>query len=132
MCLVDDDRLVGVEVGIGLRLGEQDAVGHELDPAFRRRPVLEADLDADASPDLRFQLLRQPRRDRARRQPAWLGVADQATGPQPKIETDFRQLRRLARAGFAADDDDLMVLDQLGDIGTPLIDRQIDLEFRFR
>jgi hypothetical protein len=33
--LVDDDRLVGVQVGVGLRLGEQDAVGHQLDPAFR-------------------------------------------------------------------------------------------------
>ena len=35
--LVDDDRLVGVQPGVGLRLGEQDAVGHQLDPTVRGR-----------------------------------------------------------------------------------------------
>jgi hypothetical protein len=51
---------------------------------------------------------------------------------QAEIEADFRQLRRLARAGFATDDDHLMLLNQVGNIGPSLVDRQIALEFRLR
>ena len=130
--LVDDDRLVGVQVRVGLRLGEQDAVGHQLDPAFRRALVVEANLDADASPDLRLQFLRQPCRHRAGGQPARLGMADQAARPDAEIEADLRQLRGLARTGFAADDDHLIFRDQLGDVGPALIHRQVGLEFRLR
>jgi hypothetical protein len=72
------------------------------------RLVLEANFDADAGPDLRLQLLRQPRRHRARRQPPRLGVADQPARAAPEFDTDFRQLRRLARAGFAADNHHLI------------------------
>ena len=35
MRLVDDDRVVGVEVAVVLRLGQQDAVGHEFDVGLR-------------------------------------------------------------------------------------------------
>jgi hypothetical protein len=35
--LVDDDRVVGAERAIGDGLGEQDAVGHQLDRAALRR-----------------------------------------------------------------------------------------------
>ena len=132
MRLVDDDRLVGVQVGVGLRFGEQDAVGHQLDPAVRGRLVVEADFHADPGADLRLQLLRQPRRHRARRQPARLGVADQAARADAEVEADLRQLRRLARAGLAADDHHLVLRDQLGDVGAPLVDRQVRLEIRFR
>ena len=130
--LVDDDRVVGVQIGVGLRLGEQDAVGHQLDPAVRGRPVVEADFHADPGADLRLQFLRQPRRHRARRQPARLRVADQPARTAPEFEADLRQLRRLARAGFAADDDHLILGDQLGNVGPPLVDRQVGLEFRLR
>jgi hypothetical protein len=37
----------GAQQRIALRLGEQDAVGHQLDAGPRRQPVLEADLVAD-------------------------------------------------------------------------------------
>ena len=129
--LVDDDRVVGREIRIGLRLGEQDAVGHELDPAVGGRLVLEADFHPDAGADLRLQFLRQARRDRARREPAWLRVADQSGAAAAEFETDFRQLRRLAGAGFAANDDHLVLGDQRRDFRAPLIDRQIGLEFGF-
>ena len=42
--LVDDDRVVGLEQRVGLRLGQQNAVGHELDRGVARKPVLEAHL----------------------------------------------------------------------------------------
>ena len=130
--LVDDDRLVGVQVGVALRLGQQDAVGHQLDPALRRRFVVEADFHADAGADLGLQLLRQPRRHRTRGQPTRLRVADQATRADAKVEADLRQLRGLARAGLAADDDDLVLADQLGDFVAPLIDWQVGLKLRLR
>ena len=130
--LVDDDRLVGVQIRIGLRLGEQDAIGHQLDPAFRRRFIVETDLDADAGADLRLQFLRQPRRHRTGGQPARLGMTDQAARADAEIEADFRQLRRLARSGLAAHDDYLVVGDQFGNLAPPFVDRQIGLEFGFR
>ena len=96
------------------------------------RLVVEADFHADPGADLRLQLLRQPRRHRTRGQPARLGVADQAARAEPEVEADLRQLRRLARAGLAADDHHLVLRDQLGDVGAPLVDRQIRLEIRLR
>ena len=45
--LVDDDRVVRIEKAVALRLGEQDAVGHELDQPFRATAILEAQLVAD-------------------------------------------------------------------------------------
>ena len=118
--------------GIALRLGEQDAVGHQLDVRRRRGAVVEADLVADDAAELARQLLRDTRRRRARGDPARLRVADQAGGAAPEFEADFRDLRRLARAGLAADDHHLMRGDQRGDLGTPLIDRQFRRELRLR
>ena len=45
--LVDDDRAVAAQLRIGSGLGEEDAVGHELDPGLRGRLVMETDLVAD-------------------------------------------------------------------------------------
>ena len=59
-------------------------------------------------------------------------MADQATGADAEIKADLRQLRGLARTGFATDDDDLMLEDQLGNVGPPFINRQIALELRLR
>jgi hypothetical protein len=84
------------------------------------------------SADLGLQFLRQPRRHRTRRQPARLRMADQAARANAQVEADLGQLRRLARAGFAADDHHLVLCDQLADVGAPLVDRQVGLEFRFR
>ena len=60
----------------------------------------------------------------ARGDAARLGVADQAVEAAAEFEADLRQLRRLARAGLAADDDDLMLLDGCRDLGAARIDRQ--------
>jgi hypothetical protein len=48
--LVDDQRVVLAEPRIALRLGEQNAVGHQLDVGLRRSAVGEADLVADHRP----------------------------------------------------------------------------------
>ena len=36
MRLVDDERVIGLEQRVGLRFGQQDAVGHQLDAGPRR------------------------------------------------------------------------------------------------
>ena len=61
MGFVDQDRVVLAQERIGLRLGEQDTVGHQLDVTRRRDLVGEADLEADMAPELRLQLLRDAR-----------------------------------------------------------------------
>ena len=112
--LVDDQSVVLAEPRIALRLGKQDAVGHQLDVGLRRRPVGEADLVADVAAEFAFQFLRDARSRRARGDAARLRVADQASRPAPQFEADLRQLRRLARAGFAADDHHLVLPNQFG------------------
>ena len=51
---------------VALRLGEQDAVGHQLDVAVAGRAVGEADLVADQAAELGLQFLRDARRWRGR------------------------------------------------------------------
>ena len=128
--LIDDQRVVLGEPRIALGLGEQDAVGHQLDVRLRRGAVGKADLVADKLAELAFQFLRDTCRRRARGDATRLGVADQAGGTAPKFETDFGKLRRLARTGFAADDHHLMLADQFANLGAPFVDRQLRREFR--
>ena len=54
--LVDDDRVVAAQLAVALQLGQQDAVGHHLDPGVRRGPVGEADLVADLVAQRRLRL----------------------------------------------------------------------------
>jgi hypothetical protein len=54
--LVEDERVVGPEQRVALDLGQEDAVGHELDVGGRRRPVGEADLALDLAAELHAEL----------------------------------------------------------------------------
>ena len=128
--LVDDDRVVAAQVAIALQLGEQDAVGHQLDPAALRRPVGEPHLVADQVAELGAQLLGDPLGHRPGRDPARLGVADHlapefSRAPATQLEADLRQLGGLAGAGLARQHDDLVVADRGGDVLAPLADRQL-------
>ena len=62
-------------------LGEQDAVGHQLDPAGLARAVGEADLVADDVAELGAELLGDPLGHRPGGDAARLGVADQLAAP---------------------------------------------------
>ncbi len=118
-------RVVGGEPAVALRLREQDAVGHQLHVRLGPRVVGEAHLVADQRADLGAQLLRDPRRDGARGDPARLRVADHAALAAPHGEADLGDLRGLARARLAADDDDLVVADGRGDLVGALRDGQL-------
>ncbi|TXT37276.1 MAG: Uncharacterized protein FD135_3722 [Comamonadaceae bacterium] len=47
MRLVDDDGVVGFEQRVGLRFGQQNAVGHQLDRSVFAQAILKAHLEAD-------------------------------------------------------------------------------------
>ena len=123
--LVDDDRVVAAQLTVALHLGEQDAVGHHLDEGVPAALVGEAHLVADSGPELDGELLRQPLGDRPRRDAPRLRVADDPVEPAAELEADLRDLGRLAGAGLAGDDDDLVVADGGRDVVAPLDDGQV-------
>ncbi len=106
--LVDDQRVVGAQPRIALRLGQQNAVGHELDQAVLAHLLGEAHLEADHLANARAQLLGHAPRHRARRQPARLGAADQARRATAGRQAQLGQLGGLARAGLTGDDHHLV------------------------
>ena len=125
MRLVDDEGVVGPEVRIALGLGQEDAVGHQLDVGVAADLLVEADLVADRRSELGAQLLRDacggsPRGDAAR-----LCVADQPGDAAPELKAYLGQLGGLAGAGFAADDNHLVGTDGRGDVGAPGRNRQV-------
>ena len=126
--LVDDQRVVGAQQRVGLRLGQQDAVGHQLDRRARLQPVLEAHLVAHHLAQRRLQLLRDALGHGAGGDAPRLGVADQAlaarTEAAAQLQGNLRQLRGLARARLAADDDHLVRAQRLRDLVAPLRHRQ--------
>ena len=99
------------EIAVGLRLGQQDAVGHQFDVGVPPRLIRKADLVADGLAERLVQFLGDPLADCPGRQPAGLGMADEPVRASPDVETDLRQLGGLARAGLAGDDDHLVFAD---------------------
>ena len=111
MRLVDDQRVVISQQRVAVDFRQQDAIGHQLDAGIGRHLVIKAHLVADRSAQLGFQFKCDARSHRPRRHTARLGMADAAMNNTPQRQTNFRQLRGLARAGFAADDDHLILAD---------------------
>ncbi len=129
--LVDDDRVVAAQLPVALQLGEQDAVGHHLDPGVRRGPVGEAHLVAHLISQRDLQLGGEPLGDGPGRDPAGLGVPDHAAPPTraaAELEADLGQLGGLPRAGLARHHHDLVVADGRRDVVTSLTDRQLGRE----
>ena len=112
MRLIDDDRVVGRQPAVGLDLGQQNAVGHEFDRSALAHVLVETHLKADRSAERRLQFLGNAARDRARSDPSRLSATDQPGRTTASGETQLRQLRGLARTGFARDHHDLMVANQ--------------------
>ncbi len=121
---VQDDRVVLIQKPVVGRLGQQDAVGHQLDVGFRPRAVGEADLEADVLPEGRPQFLGQPGGDGAGGEPSRLRVPDQAVHAAPHLQADLGQLGRFARPGLAAHDDHRVLRDGRGDLLTAGMDGQ--------
>ncbi len=116
MGLVQDQGVVAAELRIGLGFGEQDAVGHDLDPGLRADVVGEAHLPTNQAAQAGFRFLGDAGRHTLRGDTARLGHADAALEASSGGKGDLRQLRGLAGTGFTADDDDLMPVEGGGDV----------------
>jgi hypothetical protein len=114
--------VVAGQQAVALELGQQDPVGHDLDPGALAHAVGEAHRVAHQPADGAAQLLGHPLGDGAGGQPAGLGVADEAGLAPARLEADLGELRALARARLAGQDDDLVVADGGGDVVPPLDD----------
>src|SRR5260221_4360651 len=128
--LVDDDRVVGAQLAVRMRLGEEDSVGHHLHDGVGAGRVLEADLVADEALGRAGELLREAVGEASRRDAPRLRAADEACGAAPEREADLRDLRGLARARLAAHDGDRMVANERRDPVALLRDRQIFRKLR--
>ncbi len=115
MRLVDNDGVVLGQIAVAADLGQQDAVGHELDAGVVTDAVGEAHLVAHHRAQFGFQLLRDAGGHRTCGNPSRLGAPDHAGHAATGGQAQLGQLGGLARAGFAGDHHDLVVADQGGD-----------------
>ncbi len=108
MRLVEDEGVVAQQAAVALDLGEQDAVGHQLDQRAVAGLVGEPHGVADGLAERGAQFVGDALGDGAGGQPPRLGVADGAADTAAEFEADLRQLGGLARTGLAGDDDHLV------------------------
>ena len=125
MRLVDDHRVVAAQQRVAVDLGQQQAVGHQPHERVLRAAVAEAHREADRAAERHLQLVGDPLGDRARGQPPRLGVGDRAAHAAPQLQAQLRDLRRLARAGLARHDHDLVVADRRQQVLAAGADRQL-------
>ena len=106
--LVEDQGVVAQQAAVALDLGEQDAVGHQLDQRAVAGLVGEPHGVADGVAERGAQFVGDALRDGAGGEPARLGVPDGAADAAAELQADLRQLGGLARPGLAGDDDHLV------------------------
>ena len=124
VCLVQHQRVVRRQGAITLGLGQQDAVGHELDQRTLAHLLVEAHLETDQRADLGVQLLSHAPRHRARGQAPWLRATDHAGHAASCGQAQLGQLRGLARTGLAGQDQHLVRADGGDDVRGVARDRQ--------
>ena len=125
--LVDDDGVVAPQLAVVVDLLQEQTVGHELDLRLCRALVVEPHGVADLGTERDVALLGDPLGDRPGRDAPRLRVRDLLA---PQAQRDLGQLGRLAGAGLAGHDHDLVVADRLGDLVATGRDRQrvVELE----
>ena len=122
--LVDDQRVVRAQTAVAADVVQQDAVRHDLHERRRARLVREPHLEADGFADAHVELGRKPARNGLRGDAPRLRVPDHAFDAAAGFEAELRQLRRLAAARVAADDDDAVRLDRFQQLLARCADRQ--------
>ena len=125
MRLVDDDAVVGAQERVGARLGEQHAIGHELDARILRDVAGEAVLVADESAHGRLELARDALGHRDGGEAARLGAGDAASlRGEAELEGHLRELGGFAASGVTAHDDDGMCAERREDFPAVRADGQ--------
>ena len=131
MSLIDNKRVVLAQVPVPLHFGEEDSVRHQLDAAIGTDPVCEANLEAHAVTDVLLELRGNTLRHSSRRQPPRLGMTNPASAAATQFKADFWQLRGLAGARFAGDDDHLVCGYGARNFLAPLRHRQVGRVLNF-
>ena len=129
MRFIDDDGVVIFQQRVGLRLGQQDTVRHQLDGRALGQRIGKADLETHGLAQRRAQFLRDALGRRRGGDAARLRVADQTLLSASQFQANLRQLGRLAGTRLARDDDHLVFSERLGDFRAPARDGQV---FRIR
>ena len=124
MRLVYNQRVVFPQAMIAVGFSKQDAVGHDLHERRVVGAIIEANLVADRVCARLLQLMRKPGRQTARGDAAWLRAADHAVNAAAEFEANFWKLSGFTGAGFAAEDNDLIFLNQRGNFFASLGNRQ--------
>ena len=125
MRFIDDDGVVIFQQRIGLRLGQQDTVRHQLDGCATAQGIGKTHLETHRFAQWRAQFLRDALGRRRGGDAPWLRMADHALLAPSQFQANLRQLRRLAGPRLARDDDDLVFHQGLGDFGAPARDGQV-------
>ena len=125
VCLVNDERVVLSKIFVRLRLGKQDAIGHQFDKGIVGDFSIESNFVTDGMSERRIKFFGNSSGNGSGGNSSRLGVPDGAVDSTPDFETDFRQLRGLPGTGFSTHDDDLIVSDQIGNLAPPLDDGQV-------
>ena len=94
--LIDDDRIVAAQEGVGLELGQEQPVGHQHQPGRGGHAVGETHAIPHGGPKGLRQLFRDARRERPRRDAPRLGVADETRHAPPELQANLRKLRALS------------------------------------
>ena len=125
MGLVEDEGVIAQQPPVALNLGEQDAVGHQLDQRAIADLIGEPHGVTDGLAQRSTQFVGDALADRAGSQPAWLGMPDCAANASADIEADLRQLGRLTRPRLTGHHDNLVRSYGGGDLITLFTDRKV-------
>src|SRR5260370_10643890 len=109
MRFVDDQRVVAEQLPVPLHLGQQDAVGHDLDQGVVAGGIGEPHLVPDGSAELGLEFRGYPVRYGARGDPARLSMPDLSGNAAAELQADLRQLWGLAPASLPRNDHDLLL-----------------------
>ena len=77
MCLIDDERVISFELWVALRLGQQDAICHQLNGSGVAGLISKAHLVTHILTNGRSKLLGDPLGSSGGSNPSWLGMANE-------------------------------------------------------
>ena len=124
MCLIYDDRIVGLQQRILLRFHQQNAVGHNLENGLWRGLIIKTDLVTDGATDLLTQLFGKSPCNRGGRDPSRLRTSDPSGQTPSGLETHLWNLRRFSGPGLPGHDHDGMSAHGRNDLVSLIQNRQ--------
>ena len=132
MCLINNDRVVGIQIPVMGGLSQQDAIGHELDQAVLAEFFTEANLITHYITQWGLELFRDAICHGLGSNSPGLGATDQTTHTATGLQAHFWNLGGFSGTGFTCDDQHLVLLDRSYDFFTMVGNGQLCVIIRFR